>query len=202
MLRRKIRSQRAFTVIELIVVVAIAVVVLSLAAPSFKDMIDMQRLRGTHDQIVTDLQFARAESARLGVPVHFYVKQASLSAAACYIIFSDSTRRVQDWGTPCDCHAAAGSRCTTAVTAEIRTVQMQETNRIALISGASGARVAYDPVTGGIMMPVLDEEGAVPLPFVVDSHMDTPRTLRAVVELSGRPATCAPSGSTIRVAAC
>ena len=195
-------AQRAFTIIELIVVVAIAAVVLSLAAPSFKDMIVMQRLRGTHDQIVTDLQFARAEAARLGIPVNFHVKPAAAGVGACYSIFADTTRRVQDWTDPCDCRAAPGSRCTTAVTTEIKTVQLDPAHGIQLLPGASGDRVGYDPVTGGTMMLILDIPGFVPRPFEIESHVDGPRTIHTTVDLSGRPTTCAPAGSTIRLPAC
>jgi type II secretory pathway pseudopilin PulG len=44
------------------VVVVVASVVLMLAAPSFRNMIEMQRLRAAKSQLVTDMQFARSEA--------------------------------------------------------------------------------------------------------------------------------------------
>ena len=200
-MRRQI-GQRAFTIIELIVVVAIAAVVLSLAAPSFKDMIDMQRLRGTHDQLVTDLQFARSEAARLGIPVNMHVQPGNSTVGACYTIFSDTTLLKQSWTAPCDCRAAPGSRCSTAVTSEIKTVQLNPAHRIQFQHGPADARVGYSPITGGIIVETSDKRIIDPVPFIVSSHLDTARTLRTIVELSGRPSTCAPTGSNIRLPAC
>ena len=50
---RAVRAQRAFTLIEMLVVIVIAGVVLALVAPSFREMILMKRLSGINSQLVT-----------------------------------------------------------------------------------------------------------------------------------------------------
>ena len=58
--------QRGFTLIELMVVVAVLGTLVMLVAPSFRDMILMQRLRGINAQVTTDMQFARSEAVSRG----------------------------------------------------------------------------------------------------------------------------------------
>ena len=48
------RTAAGLTLVELLVVVAVVAVVLMLAAPSFRGMIETQRLRGINAQFVTD----------------------------------------------------------------------------------------------------------------------------------------------------
>ncbi|MBL0296209.1 MAG: hypothetical protein IPQ21_03190 [Betaproteobacteria bacterium] len=57
---------RPLTLVELMVVVAVVAIVLTLAAPSFRDFILLQRLKGINAQLVTDLQFARSEAVARG----------------------------------------------------------------------------------------------------------------------------------------
>lgn len=203
MQRAPLRHARAFTLIELMVVIAIVAVVLSLAAPSFQKMIEMQRLRGVQDQLVTDLQFARSEAARSGIPVHFYVKRAGGGAGACYILFTDTNLDNRNWQAPCDCAVAAGARCTNATMKEVRTVQLPASQLVLLRESPIAVNhVAFDPVTLGLITPAIDVGGGVPQPFKVDTMYDRPRKLRTIVELSGRPLVCAPDGSTIAITSC
>ena len=203
MQRAPIRHARAFTLIELMVVIAIVAVVLSLAAPSFRKMIEMQRLRGVQDQLVTDLQFARSEAARSGIPVHFALKRLSGGAGACYILFTDPNLDSRNWAPPCDCLAAAGARCVDATMKEVRTVQLPASQLIDLQERPSTVdHIAFDPVTLGLIGPPNDKLPPGPYTFKVDAMYDKPRALRTIVELSGRPLVCAPTGSTIAIAPC
>ncbi len=51
-----------FTLLELMVVVAVAAVLAAIAAPSFSTFIDNQRLRNASFDIVSDLSLARSEA--------------------------------------------------------------------------------------------------------------------------------------------
>lgn len=62
------RSQalKGFTLIEAMVVVSIAVILVGLAAPSFKDMLDNQRLTGTVNDFFSAINLTRARAIDIG----------------------------------------------------------------------------------------------------------------------------------------
>ena len=60
------RKIRGFTLIELMVTVAVLAVLASLAAPSFRQMLAAQRVRTTGYDMVGDLVLARSEAIKRG----------------------------------------------------------------------------------------------------------------------------------------
>lgn len=67
-------SPRAgFTLIELLIVVALLGVLLTLAAPSFTQFIDRNRLTGQANSLVGDISYARNESATRGARISMCV---------------------------------------------------------------------------------------------------------------------------------
>jgi type IV fimbrial biogenesis protein FimT len=73
MLTPQVRAARAggFTLIELMVVVAIIAITASLAAPAFRGMVANYRVRNGAESIVNGLNQARAEAIRRNTPVNF-----------------------------------------------------------------------------------------------------------------------------------
>jgi type IV fimbrial biogenesis protein FimT len=63
------RAVAGFTLIELLVTVAIASVLLSIAAPSFRDMSIRNRLAGYSNDMIAAINFARSEAIRVGRPI-------------------------------------------------------------------------------------------------------------------------------------
>jgi type IV fimbrial biogenesis protein FimT len=63
------RGQRAFTLIELLITMALAAVVLALGVPMLRDVIRNNRLAATVNEFVGALQLARSESIKRGVRV-------------------------------------------------------------------------------------------------------------------------------------
>jgi type IV fimbrial biogenesis protein FimT len=59
-------TTRGFTLIELMVTVAVLAVMASLAAPSFRELLAAQRVRTTAYNIVGDLVLARSEAVKRG----------------------------------------------------------------------------------------------------------------------------------------
>lgn len=55
-------SSRGFTLIELMVTIAVLAILLTLAAPSFNDFFQRYRLRGAADDVVTLMAMARSEA--------------------------------------------------------------------------------------------------------------------------------------------
>ena len=200
-MRHSPMRERGLTLIELMVVVAVAAVILLLAAPSFRDLILMQRLRAVNAQLVADVAFARSEAISRGsfVQVRFQ-STGGASGMSCYIIYSRVDRHISPL---CDCTAAAGSRCTDASTGEIRTVQLpnSESITVSTLSGAN-SQFTLDPRTGGIVLPPSDL-GNVPIDvFVIESFIDGSRKFRDIVGQSGRVSVCAPSGSRVGGSPC
>ena len=56
------RVQPGFTLIELMVTLAIAAILLAISVPSFMDTIARQRIEGTANELVADLGYAATES--------------------------------------------------------------------------------------------------------------------------------------------
>ncbi len=197
-MRRSRTHAAAFTLIELMVVVALIAIILALAAPSFRDMIMMQRLRGINAQVVTDLAYARSEAVSRGTFVRVRFQQSG--SMTCYII---STRLDSAESPQCDCTAASGSRCTDPSTTEVRTGQVLLADTILVETPVPG-RTYYtiDPRTGGLILPPVDLFGIPDNEFPVNVHIDSARYFRDVVGLSGRVKVCAPSGSRVGGEAC
>ena len=190
-----------FTVIELLIVVVLIAVVLSLAAPSFKDFILLQRLKGIHAQLVTDLQFARSEAVSRRVEVRLKFRAVAPAPPAtplsCYILYTKPAGAAD-----CDCAAAEGARCT-APALEVRTVQVPASQSVFVRTVANQPdNFAFDPRTGGIAIPASDFAIVNPTEFSIDTYIDDARRLRATVGMSGRVKACTPAGSSIPGAAC
>lgn len=196
-------SSQGVTLIELLVVVSIVGVLLALVGPSFKRMIELQRLRGIHNQIVTDLQFARSEALLRRVPVHVAVKAQTATSGACYIIYADTVRSLP-FSDECDCSLPVGTGCgTSTTTTEIRTVQLDSSVGIDLAAPLV-SKHGFDSESGALLVRTADVVGGPSLVsrFAIDSFYDGTRKYRAAVEYSGKVTTCAPSGSTVGAATC
>lgn len=194
------RSSLGFTLIELLVVVVVAGVLLTLAAPGFRDFILTQRLKSVHAQLLTDLQFARSEAASRGQAVNVRVQVPAAAAPdSCYILFTDTAAPLSN---ACDCRQPEGSRCPAGGTArEVRTVRVPASGGVVLSMRAGQAdHFAYNPVNGSIQTALSNL--ARGNEFEIDASVDTARRLRVLISPAGRPAACAPAGSVMGAAAC
>lgn len=63
------RFQRGFTLIELMVVVAVAGILAGVVAPSFQEMIRNNRITADVNHFVTAIHAARSEALKTGLPV-------------------------------------------------------------------------------------------------------------------------------------
>jgi type IV fimbrial biogenesis protein FimT len=196
------KPRRGFTLVELMVAIAVVAVLVTLAAPSFYDFILVQRLKGINAQLVTDMQFARSEaisrvarsadgSGNVDVQVMFN-PATSGSTMSCYTIYTDNSA---DPNFKCDCTQPPELRCTQPSTQEIRTVQVPVTLGVRLSMPNTQARgFAYLSATGAIRIWPVDFVATSP-DFLVEASVDANRKLKTRVGLSGRPSVCSPAGA-------
>jgi type IV fimbrial biogenesis protein FimT len=198
---RRARS-RAFTLVELMIVVALVAVIAALAGPSLRDMILMQRLRAVQAQVLTDMAFARSEAISRGNFIQVRLQWSSgASGSSCYIIYS----RADSLTAPnCNCMAAAGSRCSnTNLTQEIRTVQLSNADSVRIQPWSSMVSfVTFDPRTGGLAHPPNVGENPQRNPFEFEVSIDNARRFKDTIGLTGRVTVCAPTGSKIGADPC
>jgi type IV fimbrial biogenesis protein FimT len=176
-------------------------VVLVLAAPSFRELIEMQRLRSVNAQLVTDLQFARAEAASRQVPV-VLKPGAAAGANSCYTVYACSDAAFGTADCNCNCANGAGNACVAnAKVQEIRTVVVASSTGVQISRPpndlGAAEEVRFDPRTGGAQIKYRPTDGG-PIPpnwvGAVDTRLirDTNVTLRTLIAPSGRPSVCAP----------
>ena len=190
----------AFTLIELMIVVALVAIIMALAAPSLRDMILMQRLQGVNAQVVADLAFARSEAVRRGTFVQVRFQSVSgPTGMSCYIIYA----RPDNLATPqCDCTAAEGSRCTSAGTVEIRTVQLPNAESVSVTSLSTFDHITISPRTGALSRADGDLMNSPLALFSVETAIDSSRKFQNYFGLSGRVGYCVPTGSKAAGPAC
>lgn len=110
---RRARS-RGLTLIELMIALAIAVMLLSLALPSMLAGLQRQRLKGAAEALAADLNEARFEAARRGVTVHFeFVPGADWCYAA-------------NLAPGCDCRSRQPCQIKAVRAADVRSVGLSD----------------------------------------------------------------------------
>ena len=198
--------QGGLTVVELLIVVALVVIVLTLAAPSFREMVEMRRLRAISAQLVTDVQYARSEAGARQRKVFMTFGSSVALGMSCYVIHTCGNNS----GCSCNCTAVAGSRCTGS-NVEVRTVQVPTSTGVKVALTPAGVTlpsyIAFDPATGGMLALTSNPLGPptqLPDPAWMDTSLirASPPTLRTVVAPSGRPTVCAPGTPVSGAPAC
>ncbi len=193
------RLGAGFTLIEVLVVVALIAIVLAVAVPSFKSMILTQRLKSVHSQLVTDLQFARAEAAARNQPVYWRFGQSS-GVITCYTIYTTPAP-----GFTCNCLLGVGSACPMSTQREIRSVQLPDPDKVKVgLPAGQLDTFAFDHVNGGIFYSTTDFAAASLFSYVINAFLstDTNVKLTTTVSPAGRPSTCAPATAIVGVPAC
>ena len=120
---------RGFTLIELMVVVALVAIVLSLAAPSFTGTLARKRLEGVATELSTDIQYARSEAAQKNAAVGI------VFGTNCYTVYLVGTSAATG------CAALGGG-------SPLKDVGVSGGTTLAFAPTTSGAFIAFDPVRG------------------------------------------------------
>lgn len=76
--------QRGFTLLELMIVVAIAAIMVTIGLPSFRQMFDNARTKGSAESVLSGMRLARAEAIKRNAPMRFQLV-STLTAACTYL---------------------------------------------------------------------------------------------------------------------
>jgi prepilin-type N-terminal cleavage/methylation domain-containing protein len=187
------RAERGFTAIELMVVISVIGVLLMIAAPSFRDFIEMQRLRGVNAELVTDIQYARSEATQRNERVGMVFGGSGSGDARidCYTVFRHSA-------IGCDCSRPPGTVCAN----ELRTVHIA-TSRGVQLRRATGMPASFriDPVGGGLVGH-LQEDGTTLAEYRIEVSGVRRGHLHTSINSATRLQVCTPYGSVHGVPEC
>lgn len=120
---RKTRHFRAtgaagFTLVESCMVVAVIAVLVAVATPSLRPLIDARRLEGAASELATDVQLARSEAVARNRPVRLTLQ--TTADGSCYLLHTGNAGDCRCAGTgPVVCSAGATPiKRVTALTAD------------------------------------------------------------------------------------
>ncbi|HRH87956.1 MAG TPA: GspH/FimT family pseudopilin [Rubrivivax sp.] len=194
---------RGFTIIELMVVIALVGVLIALVAPSLRGMVSAQRVRGVNAELVTDLQYARSEAARRNRDVRVAFRAAS--SLTCYVLYVqadglpvEDPELVNGGGAKCDCGRSGAPGDPVCISEpgreEIKTVRVPRSSGVTLgVTSDDGPILAFGR-TAGRLVP-LSAAGTPPDAFVVLVAGDPRGQLQTTVNEAGRPSVCSPDDS-------
>ena len=198
------KPTRGLTLPELLVALAVVAILIAVAVPSFRGLIEVQRLRSINSQLVTDLQFARNEAATRGVPLR--VMFDTNADTTCYSLYTSAgsaplTPNPNDLS--CDCLAGPGNACNGVPgTLEVKTVSIPTSLGVQVLPLYGVSAFAFDPATGGLLTIPADQPSLPMAQFGVQARLDASRRFFNILNQSGRPSVCSPPGTTLGAAAC
>lgn len=132
-----------YTLVELLVTLAVSAILLTGAVPAFTDLIDSQRLRASAQQIATDLRYARAEAVKrhAGTPIGVSFTPGD---NGCYGISQQlpCDCRVHDWASDTACLLDLSHR------RQLHTAQPRMNVEVIDARFSGGRTTVFDPLRG------------------------------------------------------
>jgi type IV fimbrial biogenesis protein FimT len=173
MSQRAVRTKGGFTLIEMMVVLALAAVVLGLAIPSYRGTLSRKRMEGVASELATDIQYARSEAAQRNAAVRIIVGN---NCYAVHVVGSTDA-----------------TSCTTLGTGAVnlKTVQVATGTTLAFTSNNAKAFIEFDPVRG----MAIDSTGVDSSGYVDVSSSSGNWQIRAMVWKQGRTKLCSPNST-------
>lgn len=166
--------RRGFTMIELMVTIAVAAVLVALAAPTFRTYTAKKKVEGALAELATDLQFARSEAVSRNTPVRVTVNPNCYAVHLMPVGFSVSTSCV-----------------VTPASASLRTVTIEDSSSVSLAGEGLLSFIIFDNVRGEASfggLPSTDIEASINVTST--PNVSSAFNLRARVTKFGRVQVC------------
>jgi type IV fimbrial biogenesis protein FimT len=198
------RRQSGFTLVELMVTLAVLVILAMLAIPSYSDFYVKSRLRGATDDVVSLLNASRINSTKLQRQINVSINSSSWCAGAVVedgpVAGSGAAMALAN--TPCACNCSATTDTCLVDSSEARVCSSaysgvtvtSVTNDIKYTSSApNGGGVTFNPKLGA----VTDSSGNFPPPSTPCLVLAAGKySTQITVSPLGQVLVCVPSTST------
>jgi len=193
----RLASRFGFTLIEMMVTLAVATILALIAVPSFHSLIDKARLRGATDGIVSLLNTARASAVKLQRDVNVSVEAGSTWCAGA-VMAADPAAIGDPVGTAAACDCAAGT-ATCLVNSQAMIVKSSSyamgSNTAAVASASTNQLLnGKGGITFNAKYGALDVSSTQPTNLTVTSPSGTYSTQITVSPL-GQTYVCVPTGA-------
>lgn len=83
------RKSSGFTIIELMIVVALVAIIAAIAVPGFQGLIESNRFKSTTNNVIGILNYARSEAVRRGEPVAVQAAGGTLQDGLSVVVLSE-----------------------------------------------------------------------------------------------------------------
>ena len=170
----KNRSERGFTIIELLAVTVIVVILLALAIPSWRDTAARKRVEGLFVELQADLEYARSEAVARNAAV-----QVSFGTG-CYVVHLESATA--------SCTATTKSVIPAA--GELKSELLGSSPQVAITPQNALTRVGFDPMRGIASWDGSGTQAGIALASTAGAWQ-----LLVTLSAVGRVNVCSPGGS-------
>ena len=184
--RKASRRGRGFTLIELMIVVALVAIVATLAAPSFREFLAKKRLEGVASELSNDLHYARSEAVSRNVTVRVTF------GSGCYLLTAQP-----DGSSPTSTCSQTSNPTLGTGAVNIKQTQLQSGASASFSPNDSLSYLEFDPVRGIASFSTSLGSGSVNINSSIGSWQ-----LRANVTAVGSMTVCSPSGTVKGYASC
>jgi type IV fimbrial biogenesis protein FimT len=144
---------RGFTILELLIGVAVAAILTMVAAPSLRDLANEMRLRSMASQVVSDLNFARLEAVKRNARVLVCPKAAATDTCA-----AATTNWQNGWLVCYDANSDDACDATSATDPNPMKIA-GALNATLTLTNSSTARIRFNPVGTANSAAVLTLKG-------------------------------------------
>ena len=179
-----------FTLVELVVTVAITAILLAMAVPQMREHLARKRVSGVATELVADIRYVRAQVLEQNQAI--WISFGSTTDFSCYVIYTDGGLNGY-----CDCARSPGAVCdqVTDPPVELKSVYLKTNTGITLTSTQSS--LFFQKVVGA---PRISRSAYGPAEATVESSLGG----KVKVGLAGpiRATICSASGHTGEFGAC